>query len=123
MYAVFGVNTPNGIGYRALFDYAHQLPLAALTWHKIGFKSIGILVGSRCEWGNEPALRHIFKHLEMKDYVTVMFVPAPLEKRSLLSQTALVFAANLPDFPGKDTDYFITSDADLWPLHIAFIIA
>lgn len=116
MYAVFGANTPNGVSWRS-FDYAFQLPLTALAWNRIGFKSIVIIVGSRCEWENDPALRHILSHLETKDYVTVIFMPAPLEKRPLLSQTARIFAANLPDFPGKKNDYLITSDADLWPLH------
>lgn len=116
MYAVFGSNTPNGESYRS-YDYAYQLPMAALAWERIGFKSIVLIVGSRCEWDNEPALRHVLTALEARQSVTVIFVSAPLEQRPLLSQTGRIFAANLPEFPGKPYDYVVTSDADLWPLH------
>ncbi|KZS12490.1 Uncharacterized protein APZ42_022657 [Daphnia magna] len=34
----------------------------------------------------------------------------------MLSQTARIFVANMDDFPGKLSDYIITTDSDLWPL-------
>lgn len=113
-YAVFCSNTPNGVSYRT-YDYAYNLPLTALAWERIGFKSIAIIIGSRCEWENDPALSLVLSHLEARR-ATALFVSSPLEYRTTLSQTARAFAVNLPGFPGKDNDFLITSDSDLWPL-------
>jgi hypothetical protein len=113
-YAVFCTATPNGESYRS-YDYAYNLPLTALAWERIGFKSIALIIGSRCEWENDPALRLILSRLEERRG-TAIFIDSPLEYRTTLSQTARIFVANMPQFPGKDGDYLITSDADLWPL-------
>jgi len=115
LYAVFCSNTPNGESYRSN-DYAFLLPLTALAWERIGFRSIVIIAGYRCEWDNDPALSLILAFLEARK-ATVIFIPSPIESRAMLSQTARIFAHNLPGFPAKDDDYVITSDADLWPIH------
>jgi hypothetical protein len=115
LYAVFCSNTPNGESYRSN-DYAFLLPLTALAWERIGFRSIVIIAGYRCEWDNDPALSLILAFLEARK-ATVIFIPSPVESRAMLSQTARIFAHNLPGFPAKDDDYVITSDADLWPIH------
>ena len=115
LYAVFCSNTPNGESYRSN-DYAFILPLTALAWERIGFRSIVIIVGYRCEWDNDPALSLILSFLEARKAI-VIFIPSPIENRAMLSQTARIFAHNLPGFPAKDNDYVITSDADLWPIH------
>ena len=115
LYAVFCSNTPNGESYRSN-DYAFLLPLTALAWERIGFRSIVIIAGYRCEWDNDPALSLILSFLEARK-ATVIFIASPVENRAMLSQTARIFAHNLPGFPAKDNDYVITSDADLWPIH------
>lgn len=113
-YVVFGSNTPNGESYRS-YDYVFNLPLTALAWQRIGFRSVVLIIGSRCEWENDPTLSYILMHLEAR-LASVIFIISPLEHRSKLSQTGRAFAVNLPQFPGKDNDYLITSDSDLWPL-------
>lgn len=113
-YAVFCTTTPNGQSYRS-FDYAYNLPLTALAWQRIGFKSIALIIGSRCEWENDPTLRLVLARLEERRGIAI-FIESPLEYRQTLSQTARVFVANMKEFPGKDNDYLITTDADLWPL-------
>jgi hypothetical protein len=113
-YAVFCTTTPNGESYRS-YDFAYNLPLTALAWGRIGFKSIAIIIGYRCEWENDPALRLILSRLEERQG-TAIFLESPLEYRRALSQTARIFVTNLKEFPGKERDYLITSDADLWPL-------
>lgn len=113
-YAVFCSNTPNGMSYRT-YDYAYNLPLTALAWERIGFKSVALIIGSRCEWENDPALNLVLSHLEARR-ATAIFIKSPLEYRTTLSQTARAFAVNMKDFPGKDSDFLITSDSDLWPL-------
>ena len=115
LYAVFCSNTPNGESYRST-DYAFFLPLTALAWERIGFRSIIIIAGYKCEWDNDPALSLILAYLEARK-ATVIFIPSPVENRAMLSQTARIFAHNLPGFPAKDDDYVITSEADLWPIH------
>jgi hypothetical protein len=113
-YVVFCTSTPNGESHRS-YDYAYNLPLTALAWERIGFKSIVPIIGSRCEWENDPALRLILSRLEERRG-TAIFVNSPLEYRTALSQTARIFVTNMKQFPGTDNDYLITSDADLWPL-------
>lgn len=113
-YVVFGSNTPNGESYRT-YDYAFNLPLTALAWERIGFRSVVLIVGSRCEWENDPALSLVLSYLEARR-AAVIFVSSPLEYRPTLSQTARAFAVNLPGFPGNGGDFLITSDSDLWPL-------
>ncbi|KAI9559312.1 hypothetical protein GHT06_016101 [Daphnia sinensis] len=114
LYAVFGSSTPNGENYRS-YDYAFNLPLTALAWERLGFRSVVLIIGSRCEWENDPALSYILSHLEARRAI-IIFIASPLEQRSKLSQTARPFTVNLPGFPGRDNDYLITSDSDLWPL-------
>jgi hypothetical protein len=65
--------------------------------------------------GNDPALRLILSRLEERRGIPI-FIETPLEYRTALSQTARIFVTNFKDFPGKDIDYLITSDADLWPI-------
>jgi hypothetical protein len=113
-YAVFATSTPNGESYRS-YDYAYNVPLTALAWERIGFRSIVLIIGSRCEWENEPALKLILTRLEERRG-TAIFVDSPLQYRQTLSQTARIFVANMEAFPGQSGDYLITTDSDLWPL-------
>lgn len=87
-----------GEGLRA-FDYAFYLPLTALTWERIGYISFVIIIGSQCEWENDPTLRLILSRLKERKAI-VSFVPTPLEYRMMLSQTVRIFGANMEDFPG-----------------------
>jgi hypothetical protein len=113
-YAVFCATTPNGESYRS-YDYAYNIPLTALAWERIGFKSIVLIIGARCEWENDPALRLILSRLEERSG-TAIFVKSSLKYRTTLSQLARIFVTNFKEFPGKENDYLITSDADLWPI-------
>jgi len=90
--------------------------LTVLAWERIGFKSIVAIIGSRCEWVNDPALRVILNRLEVDRGAAVIFVEAELENRVMLSQTIRIFASNLKDFPARGGDYLMTGDADQWPL-------
>lgn len=114
-YAVFTACTPNGESHRS-FDYAFYLPLTALAWERIGFRSVVVIAGSRCEWTNDPALRLILNRLEVDRRAVVIFLETALENRIMIGQTIRIFAANLKDFPGRDEDFLITADADQWPL-------
>nr|CAH0102665.1 unnamed protein product [Daphnia galeata] len=113
-YAVFCTTTPNGESYRS-YDYAYNVPLTALAWERIGFKSIVLIIGSRCEWENDPTLSLILSRLEERSGIAI-FVKTSLNYRSTISQMARIFVTNFKEFPGKESDYLITSDADLWPI-------
>lgn len=116
LFAVFGCSTPNNNSHRG-FDYAFYLPLTVVAWRRIGFESVVLIVGEKDEWQRHPVLSHVLKALaDLKTSATVLFIPADEENRSMLSQTARIFAANMAAFPGRSGDLIMTTDADLWPL-------
>jgi len=115
-YAVFSCDTPDGTAHRK-FDYAFYLPLTALAWERIGFKSIVVIIGKRADWTGNAILNHVLEALEWRSAV-VMFVDAPPKNRRMLSQTVRLFVANMNEWAERD-DYLITSDSDLWPLRQA----
>ena len=97
------------------------MPLTVLAWERLGFKSIVPLIGSRQEWSDSPVLQFIVSHLTARR-ATVLYVDSPRAYSSLLSQNVRLFVTNLDGFPGRDSDYLVTSDGDLWPLlreHVA----
>lgn len=113
-FAVFGCATPSKMSHRG-FDYAFYLPLTVTAWNRIGFQSIVLIIGRENEWKDHPALSYVLDSL--KDLkASIIFMDADVKHRMMISQTARIFAANLKDYPGRDADYIITSDADLWPL-------
>lgn len=81
------------------FDYAFYLPLTALAWERIGFRSIILIIGERCEWDSNPALSLILERLKHR-MATVVFVKTPLEYRTSMSQISRIFVTNLEEFPG-----------------------
>lgn len=137
-WAVFTATTPDGVTRRS-FDYAFYLPLTALAWERIGFRSLVLIAGRRCEWDGNPTLDLILTKLEgdrkvsiririsefhssssfsflLLEALVIFMEEAIPENRILISQVSRLFAANFPDFPGKPDDFLITSDSDLWPL-------
>ncbi|EFX63539.1 hypothetical protein DAPPUDRAFT_119127 [Daphnia pulex] len=47
----------------------------------------------------------------------IIFLDAPPDYQTTLSQTVRIFAFNLKEFPGRPAqDFVMTSDTDLWPL-------
>ena len=115
LYAVYSSNTPTIVSYRA-FDYAFYLPMTALAWERIGFRSIIVIAGYRHEWENDPTFSLVLSYLAMRK-ATVIFVPSKNQHRTMISQTARILSHNLAGFPAADSDYVITTDADLWPIH------
>ncbi len=119
-YAAISVDTPNGtnslnnpltysiliiffkmkIGetYRG-YDYAFALPLDALAWERVGFRTAVTIVGARCQWENDPALKVILNYLEDRNAV-IIFLESKKEYRSMLGQTSRIFLANFEEFPG-----------------------
>lgn len=116
-FAVFSCSTPEKKKSHRGYDYAFYLPLTALAWKRIGFESIVLIIGEKSEWKNNSVLSHVVDTLEsLAPDVTVLFLPAKIENRVMLSQTARIFMANMDEFPGRSSDFILTSDSDLWPL-------
>lgn len=115
-FAVFSCATPGPNSHRG-YDYAFYLPLTVVAWHRIGFESLVLIVGEKSEWKTHPILSHVLATLErLSDDATVMFLSAEVENRMMLSQVVRICAANMKDFPGRPSDFLMTTDADLWPL-------
>ena len=113
LFAVFSCSTPANNSHRG-FDYAFYLPLTTLAWHRIGFKSVILITGDRQHWHHHPVLSYILECLQELN-ATVLFIDGKPENLLMLSQTSRLFVANMK--VGNENDYFITSDADLWPLN------
>lgn len=113
-YAVFGCSTPINNSHRG-YDYCFYLPLTARSWQRIGFKSIVLIIGAKVQWLNDPALSLVLVSLSQVE-ASVIFMDANEENRSMLSQTARIFVANMAACPARTDDYIISTDADLWPL-------
>jgi len=63
---------------------------------------------------DHPVLSYILECLqELK--ASVLFLAAKPQNLLMLSQTSRLFVANMN--VGNENDYFITTDADLWPLN------
>lgn len=115
-FAVFGCSTPEKNSHRG-FDYAFYLPLTVMAWQRIGFESVVLIIGEKEEWKNNSVLNYVLDTLEsLSNITTVIFIPAKVENRMMLSQTSRIFLANMKDFPGQLSDFIITTDSDLWPL-------
>lgn len=110
MFAVYGCTTPLKTDY----NYVFYLPLTALAWQRVGFRSLVILVGSKAQWLKTPVLRHVLTSLEER-HAVVVFLESPAQNAIMLSQVSRLFAASLHKF--QDNDYLLTTDSDLWPFH------
>ena len=94
--------------------YAFLIPLTALAWERIGFRTIVFLMEPKELWLDIPAMNHMLSFLKERDAVTV-FLDGSKNSKWMLSQTSRLFAASLCPFLNDD-DYLLTADADQWPL-------
>ena len=112
-YAVFSSTTSN----REALGFAFYLPLTVLSWHRIGFRSIIILVGNKEKWYADEVLHYILECiLDLNSYVIFL---EPREERSvMISQVSRIFTANILQtlHPSLTDYYLVTSDSDLWPI-------
>lgn len=113
-YAVFSTTTEE----RNSLSYIFYLPLTAFAWKRIGFDSIVIIVGAKDQWQSDPLFSLVLSAVIRLDGVVIFLEPRS-EKSIMISQVARIFAANIlrSAFPGIDSVYIITSDADLWPIY------
>lgn len=110
-FAIFSSTLPSKVS----FKYVFFLPLTVKAWRRVGYGSLILLVGSYRQWMVERATRYIIERLENLD-TGIAFIKSPSHNVSmLLSQVLRLYAAHLfSEMP--PTDFFLTTDADLWPL-------
>ena len=119
-YAVFSSTTPGPQDYpmtdeRLRYNYAFYLPLTVLSWSRLGFGSIVVLVGQESEWMKQNHTRIIYKQLKALDAI-VVFLPASAQNEVMLCQVARLFVPNMAPFRHWKGEILITSDSDLIPL-------
>jgi hypothetical protein len=113
-FAVFSCATPEKLNTRRGFDYAFYLPLTVLAWQRIGFESIIVIIGERSEWQSHPVLSHVLDTLERLPVATVLFMAGKIENRMMLSQVLVrICVANMKRFPGRSSDFVMTTDSDI----------
>jgi hypothetical protein len=115
-FAVFSCATPEKLNTHRGFDYAFYLPLTVLAWQRIGFESIIVIIGEKSEWQSHPILYHVLDTLERLPVATVLFMSGKIENRMMLSQVVRICVANMNRFPGRSSDFVMTTDSDMWPL-------
>lgn len=120
-YAIFSASTPTNESDHT-YDYAYNLPLTTLAWERIGFKSIILIVGFRSEWETDPVLNLVLSYLEERRAI-LLFIETPVQYRTAVGKAGPIFGVNLKGFPGKDGDFLMTTDADLWPLQEKYFVA
>ena len=114
-YVIFGSTLLSDVGHE--YKYAFPLPLTALAWNRVGYRSIVVLVGTQDLWMTKPAGKLIYDKLQAQKAV-VVFLDASDDSQTMISQVARIF---IPAILGRTTNisreaYVITSDADLWPM-------
>lgn len=115
-FAVFSCATPEKLNTHRGFDYAFYLPLTVLAWQRIGFESIIVIIGERSEWQSHPVLSHVLDTLKRLPVATVLFMAGKIENRMMLSQVVRICVSNMKRFPGRSSDFVMTTDSDMWPL-------
>ena len=100
------------------YKYAFPLPLTVLSWKRVGYRCIVVLIGTKDTWMAKSASQLILDKLIELDAL-VVFMDVDEKSRTMFSQTSRIF---VPALLGKLThitnnSYVITSDADLWPVN------
>jgi hypothetical protein len=113
-YAVYSSTTGNSVAT----GFAFYLPLTAMAWQRIGYRSLVVIIGTVDQWRGDPVLSHVLTSHK----AVVVFLKAAEHNSVMISQTSRIFVANilqklrtsLEDF------YLVTSDTDLWPIAKGF---
>ena len=103
--------------YTNSYDAAFYLPLTALVWERLGFKSIVILIGSRETWNRSKVHQHILHYL-IQRRCELVYVENVKERSSILRDVSKLFSYRLT--PLYDHAYLISSDLNIWPLQKRF---
>ena len=104
-FAIYSSTTDSGPSPR----YSFYLPITALAWKRIGFRSIVVLVGDVDMWDTDKGLQYI-KELLLELKGLVMLLPTSSNRSVMVSQVSRIYAADIlhsvnPDLP----DFYIAN--------------
>ena len=123
-YAVYSTTTENENAMTFIF----LLPLTALTWTRVGFSSVVMVVGSADTWNANPLLRFVLTSLLQLNSI-VIFLHPKAKNSVMISQMSRIYAASILQsaLPVKyhrsfSRVYLISSDADLWPISKDYVL-
>ena len=103
------------IDINAESGYFYHLPIVALSWRRVGYEPIFLVVTSN---ESEPSRQNVLtlSYLaQMKARVVYFKTRNKLEKVS--SQMARTFVGLMAEADVKERDFVLTSDADLYPVN------
>ena len=99
--------------------YLFSLPLTALTWKRLGFGCLILLIGDPFLCEVKSNVRYVFDVLNEMPHVVLLTIDGvPSNHSVMISQTSRLFGASLVQRVQEDWDetFLITADADIWPL-------
>ena len=111
-YAVFSADSEDR-GY----TYSFLLPLTTMTWRRLGYGSVVLIVGSLQKWRDLPITNHILESTLEQGAIVVFLQRTAKHHSVMLTQTSRLFAAALVPFNDTSDTMLVTSDADIWPIH------
>ena len=110
-YAVFSANSDDKD-----YTYAFLLPLTTMSWRRIGYGSIVLIVGRLQDWRDVPVTNYILESTLDQGAIVVFLQGAAAGNSVMLSQTSRLFAAALVPLNDTSQTVLVTSDADIWPV-------
>jgi hypothetical protein len=101
-------------------QYVGGLPLTVLMWRElVGARSVCLLVGNPDEWLELPRMRFVCNKAREAG-AELHFIGRGVGHRDATwAQVGRLYAMTLPGID-KGAEFFITSDADMWPLSAPF---
>ncbi|CAF3429531.1 unnamed protein product [Rotaria sp. Silwood2] len=101
-------------------SYIYYAPIVAAAWQRIGYKVIVIFVGDFTNYHKNQTFSKQLKlcqSLLKRLKVHVIDFQCNISYSTKISQLVRIFGGFLSDKIIKDTDYIITTDSDIVPLH------
>uniref|UniRef100_A0A914C6J1 Nucleotide-diphospho-sugar transferase domain-containing protein n=1 Tax=Acrobeloides nanus TaxID=290746 RepID=A0A914C6J1_9BILA len=118
-------NESNSFKYYAVLatdqnmDYLFLLPITALTWKRIGIRSMVFLAGSYEDYARYADKRYIVETL-MQIGAHITYVDSKKLSWTTIAQTSRLYAAGFPiaDTLDPDNTILITADADMFTFNL-----
>ncbi len=106
-YVIISININSGI-------YFFHLPIVLLSWRRVGFEPIFLIVHSAAQQFSQPD-NLTLSYLTSLD-AKVLYLKSVPHYEVTTAMVAREMSGMLPDQVLRDYDYVITSDSDLYPI-------
>lgn len=99
--------------------YAFYLPITSYVWNHQGHTPLIVLTGKMSEWDTNPIAKAARDAVRKIRNVVIIYLESSQDHEVTLAQMARLFAGgNIISDPKFDSNFYITTDVDLWPLNI-----